>query len=284
MSIEFLLKESAARLLEAGFNHGTREAEIFLSHILDQDSAWILAHSEAEAPDDVVHKMDQLVNDRLNGRPIAYIVGNQSFQGWQFKSDPRALIPRPETEQLLETIVREIRQRHLDSGHFLELGTGSGVMAIGLKKYFPSSTVTATDVSEEALELAEENARQLKVDINFIESNLLAKVPKQSFDLIVANLPYVPTEHLAFTADQILDWEPLVAIDGGDDGLKYIQPLLETIKPYLKPTSLIALETWHTHGPAIKKLVKQHLPGFQVEIIQDLAAFDRFVIISPKAN
>lgn len=282
MTVEQAVKTAAATLENNGYTHGERETVIFLSHILNLDTTELYNRYDDNIDPAVEEQLEDAVEQRLKGAPVAYIVGNQNFMGWTLLSDKRALIPRPETEQLVELLVRHIRDHKLEAGKFLEIGTGAGPIAIALKKYFPQAGVTATDVSEEALELAQENASRLKVDINFVESDLFADVPKAKYDVIVANLPYVPTQKLAFVSDQILDWEPMIAIDAGDDGLKYITPFLEEIKPFLGENGLVALEFWHTHGQPVKDLVAQHLPGFEVEVEKDLAGFDRFAFISPR--
>lgn len=282
MSIDDLLRDATDRLSSGGYVHAGQEAEIFLKNILNQDSGWLLAHSDQLVDEATVSKLDQLVEDRLKGRPLGYILGLTKFFGWEFQTDERALIPRTETEQLLELIVKDFRRRQIDGGKFLEIGTGSGVVAVSLKKFFPETEIMATDVSDQAIELAEDNAVRLKVAVDFLTSDLLAEVPRKKFDLVVANLPYVPSQKLSFAAEQILDWEPLLAIDGGEDGLKYIRPLLASIQPYLKDQARIFLEVWHTHGTALKKLIKQYLPEYELEIHKDLAGFDRFAVIRPK--
>lgn len=280
MTLENLIRTAASRLIDHGYVHGSRETDLIAAQLFNQDSAWLMSHYEDEVDQQSIDRLLQAVEDRLNGKPLAYILGSQQFMGWEFLSDSRALIPRPETEQLTELMIRSIRQNGWEYGNILEIGTGSGVISISLKKYFPETTITATDISEEALELAEDNARRLKVEIHFQPSDLFNNLPKQKYDLIVANLPYVPTGKLAFVSDQILDWEPMIAIDAGDDGLKYIEPLLKNIKDYLSPNAIIGLEVWHTHREAITALIDRYLPGSQLSIEKDLAGFDRFAVIT----
>lgn len=280
MTVEELVKSAGGQLQDAGYIHGDREAGIFLSEILHIDTNTLYNRYEDEVDPAAEEQLAEAVGQRLKGAPVAYVVGNQVFMGWKLLSDKRGLIPRPETEQLCEYLVREIAKHKLQNGHFLEIGTGSGPIAIALKKHFPSAEVLATDISEEALDLAQENAQLLKVDVDFIESDLFTNVPKQKFDVIVANLPYVPTQKLNFVSEQILDWEPMVAIDAGDDGLKYITPFLEQSKEFLAENGIIALEFWHTHGDPVRDLAEKHLPGYEVEIVKDLAGFDRFAFIS----
>lgn len=280
MTLNELLRGCAASLQDAGYIHSQREAEIILGHLTGLDTAKLFTRGEEEIDLATASKAEQAVKDRIAGKPIAYIVGTQQFLGWHLKSDARALIPRPETEQLVEFIVKRIRNLRLSKPKILELGTGSGAISIALKKYFPNAEVTATDISEDALELAEDNARDLGVDIDLIQSDLFDAIEPNKYDVIVANLPYVPSERLAFVTDEIIDWEPNVAIEGGEDGFSYIRKFFEKVKPYLTEDGVIGIEMWHTHGPMVQECVSSQLPGKRVEIEQDLAGFDRFAFIS----
>lgn len=281
-SVEQAIKQATRILQDAGYTHGDREAQIFLAEILKIDTNTLFSRYEAQLDPSTEELLQQAVEKRLEGRPVGYVVGNQHFMGWTFISDERALIPRPETEQLVEELIRDIRARKLEHGHFLEIGTGAGPIAIALKKYFPNATVTATDVSEDALSLAEENAKRLKVDVEFIHSDLFASLDAtKKYDVIVANLPYVPTQKLMFVSDQILDWEPMIAIEAGEDGLLYITPFLEQVKQFLAEDGIVAIEFWHTHAEPVKELAAQHLPGYEVDIRKDLAGFDRYAFFLP---
>lgn len=280
MIIEDLVKQEANRLVEAGYIHGYREADILLSSILDRDSGTLVMIYEDDADAQTIEKFTEWVDRRIKGEPIAYIVGNQQFMGWKFLTDERALIPRPETELLVELLVREIRERKIEHGNFLEIGTGSGNIAIALKKYFPQASVTATDISAEALELATDNTNRLAVDIELIESDLFETVPAKKYDLIVANLPYVPTQKLMFVSEQILDYEPMIAIEADEDGLKYIRPFLKEAPKYLDENGLIAIEMWHTHGNDVKELATANFGPVETAVLKDLAGFDRYAFIS----
>lgn len=279
MKINELLRESSHDLQEAGYTHGQREAEIILGHLTGLDTAKLFTSGEDEAEEQTVRQMQKATAERIKGRPLAYIVGTQQFFGFQFNCDERALIPRPETEQLVELVSKAIRARQLQNGAFLEIGTGAGPIAVSLKKFFPNASITATDVSEEALELAEDNARTLGADIEFISSDLLGNVPVKQYDVIVANLPYVPQERLAFVSDEILDWEPMVAVEASEDGYDYIRRFLDTVTPHTHPGTIIALEMWHTHGPLVEAQIADLFPEATVEIKQDLAGYDRFALI-----
>ncbi len=280
LTLNELLRDSAERLQTAGYIHGQREAEIILGHLTNLDTAKLFTQGEDLVDQAIAEKMDRAVTQRIKGRPIAYIVGSQSFLGLLLKTDERALIPRPETEQLVEFLVKKIRQKRLQSGFALEVGTGSGAIAIALKNYFPTLKIVATDVSADALELAEDNANLLGVEIDFKESDLFEDFISEKYDVIVANLPYVPTDKLAFVTEEILDWEPMIAIEAGTDGYLYIAKLLEQVGGYLKPGGILALEMWHTHAPLVQNSVEEFLPGYELAIEQDLAGYDRFAFIT----
>jgi release factor glutamine methyltransferase len=282
MTIEELIKTRSSELIDNGYIHGEREVNLFLAHILDKDSGSLFAHYEESADEAVINALDDAIRQRLSGSPVAYITGDQPFMGWKLISDSRALIPRPETELLVEELIRDIKANKLERGNFLEIGTGAGPIALALKKYFPQATIVATDVSEEALELASENARRLKVDVEFIQSDLFENVPKKKYDVIVANLPYVPTERLSFVSDQILDWEPMIAIEAGEDGLLYIKPYLEQLSRYLKKDGVAAIEFWHTHADPVQELAEQFLQDYEIDIRKDLAGYDRYAFFLPR--
>lgn len=280
MTLEELLRYGSNELRDNGYVHGDRETAEFLKYLLGQDTAWIISHGEETVSADLSEQFNQMVSERIKGKPLSYIIGSQNFMGWTLLADERALIPRPETEQLTEQLVRYIKKEKLSAGRFLEIGTGSGAISIALKKFFPDSQVTATDVSEEALELAEENAKRLKVDINFLQSDLFQNVDKEPYDVVVANLPYVPTEKLDFVSDQILDWEPMIAIEAGSDGLQFIRPFLSKLPEYLSKTGIAAIEMWHTHSQEVKGLAK-NFPDHEIVIEKDAADFDRFAFFLP---
>lgn len=209
-------------------------------------------------------------------RPLAYIVGHQPFAGMNLKTDYRALIPRPETEQLFELIVGRVSQA---PARILDLGSGSGCLAIALKRRWPATAVFASDISLAALTLAGLNALDHDAAITFIQSDLWSKIPRQKFELIVANLPYVPTGEMATLGSRVKDFEPLIALDGGPDGLSVISKMLEGSGQYLARNGQLFLEIYWTHAVRIKSLVKQFLPDQTVKFLPDLAGRTRFALI-----
>ncbi len=210
-------------------------------------------------------------------RPLSYILGNQPFAGLNLRSDCRALIPRPETEQLFELIVSLTSQ---PPRTIIDLGTGGGALALALKNHFPDWPVIASDISRAALNLARRNAKNNRLAITFIKSDLWVDIPRQPFDLIVANLPYLPTAEIATLERRIKDFEPHLALDGGADGLAIIGRMLAGAKDYLTPDGQIFLEIHPTHQPKVEKLVKKFLPARTVKFLPDLTGRTRFAIIN----
>lgn len=213
--------------------------------------------------------------------PNAYRLGTTNFYGYDFKVDPSTLIPRPETEQLVERVIELARTLLPENLRILDVGTGSGVIAITLKKLLPNSVVQATDISLKVLETARANAKTNQVEVTFQSGNLFEPI-KGKFDLIIANLPYVPAARWRFLDCQVRDFEPKDTIVAGRDGLKWIRRFCAQVGPYLNRRSIVALEIDDTHGPRVQKLLQQALPKHEVIIEQDLAHRDRSAIATPR--
>lgn len=213
------------------------EAEILLSHILKVPRTTLFAHPETKLSSTQVLHMDKLVRDRHLGVPIAYLTGEKEFYGLRLKVDRRALIPRPETEQLVLEALK------LNPGLVADIGTGSGAIALALAAHLPYSKIYATDISEEALDLARENAELLKLGhrIKFLQGHLAEPLP-EPVDLIVANLPYIMTPWLKSLPKEILEFEPLIALDGGWDGLRWYRELFDKASEKLLPGGRILYE------------------------------------------
>ncbi|MEK7170736.1 MAG: peptide chain release factor N(5)-glutamine methyltransferase [Patescibacteria group bacterium] len=212
--------------------------------------------------------------------PCAYLEGAANFYGYDFVVNKHTLIPRPETEQLVERTVELTKTFLPDNLRILDVGTGSGVIAITLKKLLPNATVEATDISLEALETAKTNAKNNGVNIIFHSGNLVEPV-EGKFDLIIANLPYVPAARWRFLESQVRDFEPKNAIVAGRDGLKWIKLFCDQVGRHLNQPSIVALEIDDSHGPRVLKLLQTALPNHKVTVEQDLAHRNRFAIAKP---
>ena len=213
----------------------------------------------------------ELLTRRLNGEPLQYIEEYIPFYSIQINVDQRCLIPRPETEFLIELI----KNMSDNPKKILDVGTGTGCIALMLKKLYPESTVDACDISLEALDLAKENSEINNLEINLFQSDLLSDVEEVDYDVIVANLPYIPTNTLSSLESEVVDYEPLVALDGGLDGLLYINRLIKEIEEKDITNLTIFLEVDTSHATTILNNLSHWK---QVELEKDLVERDRYII------
>ena len=255
------------------------EAQVLLAHILHKPRAWVLAHPDAEISTEQDQDLEQCTARRQNGEPLPYILGHWEFYGLDLLVTPEVLIPRPETELLVEQAVKWLRS-HLNCRRAADIGTGSGCIAIALATQIPDLHVLATDLNPHTLQVARQNAARHGVAerITFLLADLL-ELPLgfQPFDLIAANLPYIPTVTLAELP--ISRFEPVLALDGGTDGLDLIRRLLAQVPSYISPAGCLLLEIENRQGEAVCNLAKAAFPQAQVQLFPDLAGHDRMVIM-----
>ncbi len=253
------------------------EARLLLSRIVGESTAWLYAHREFRLDTTQTERYGQAIEQRASGFPMAYILGSQGFFHWDFNVSPDVLIPRPETELVVETAVEWLHTR--PAAQIVDVGTGSGCIAIALALLLPDARISATDISPAALAVARCNAQALGAShIQFFQGHLLDALPDgRRVDLITANLPYIPNDQLL--ALDVARWEPKVALDGGIDGLALIRQLLQQAPQYLQPGGVIMLEMGADQMPAIRALGAKYLSGATISIRHDLAGLDRLVIM-----
>lgn len=252
-------------------------ALVLLAQVLGKPKSWILAHPESQLLTDQKAELDSLVARLKSGEPLPYLTGRQEFFGLEFKVTPATLIPRPETELLVEEALNWLKANG-GARTGIDVGTGSGCIAISLLANCPDLRMTATDVSKDALQIARGNARHYKVEdrITFFECDLLPP-DFQKVDLLCANLPYIPTEKLAEVNS--LPWEPSLALDGGADGLTLFRQLFDKIKQFELDPTLILLEIEETLGQETLTLCQNAFPNGTIELLQDLSGRDRLIRI-----
>ena len=259
-------KNSAEALL--GFETGFGRTEIFLNQTHEVDEtrreAWF-----------------GLLARRAAGEPLQYITGEQYFMGHRFSVDPSVLIPRPETELLAEKAIEHLRT-HSGAASVLDLCTGSGALAVSIAKACPHLRITASDVSAQALAVAGQNAAALGVSdrIDFVQSDLFASLTHEAsrigFDLIVTNPPYVRTNDFALLAREIRDHEPVLALDGGADGLDFYRRIAADARDHMLPGACLMTEIGADQGEAVSAIFAA--AGFtSIDITQDLNDFDRII-------
>ena len=257
------------------------EAELLLRHALQKSRAELfLDLNEALNPEKAA-TFWQLIERRLNHEPTAYITGHREFYGLDFYVDRRVLIPRPESELLVEKSLEWATRRGDEPTIIAEIGTGSGAIAIVLAWYLHRAQVYATDVSALALEVAARNCRQHGVThrIKLLQGNLLEILP-EPVDLIVANLPYVTDRELESLPPEIREHEPILALAGGESGLDRIQTLCAQITEWLNPGGLLLLETGEDQAKTVTALLHRLVPQATVEVTSDLSGIERVVSLT----
>lgn len=255
-------------------------AEALLAHVLGVSRTQLLAQSERPLPVDAQLKFDQLVRRAATGEPLAYLTGRREFHGLDFAVNPQVLVPRPETELLVDEALRFLATDSTEK-RVLDVGTGSGCIAVTIAAKCPAASVTALDISEDALAVARENAARHGVAsrIAFFKSDLLSalRLLPSGFHLLCANLPYIASDELRGLP--VAKHEPQLALDGGPDGLLWIRRLLVDAPRVMAPGGLLLLEIGATQGPGAAALAQTAFPAARVTVLKDYAGLDRIIAI-----
>ena len=248
------------------------EAELLFTELFNCDRLSLYLDRRSAITKDKSTLISSVLKRRISGEPIQYILGKTEFMGLKFKVTPCVFIPRPETEVLVETAMRIVRQfasspvRQLE---ILDIGTGSGCIAISLSKFLPNAIIDATDISAEALKIAQENADLNKVNINFIQSNLFNTYNLQpnTYDLIISNPPYITATEIDNLQPEI-QYEPPIALDGGKDGLEFYRKIISLSPYYLKKDGLLIMEMGFNQAGAIRNIfmVQESIKHFPIPL------------------
>ncbi|HZJ97848.1 MAG TPA: peptide chain release factor N(5)-glutamine methyltransferase [Oligella sp.] len=254
------------------------ERRMLLEFVFKKPRAWFIAHDDEKLEQATKEQLQTLFERRLAGEPMAYIIGHREFMGLDFKVTPAVLIPRPETELLVNTaleFLEKLQAQGIENPRVLDIGTGSGIVAISIKHYYPKAEVMAIDLSAEALEVAKENAQVLKTSIEFLQSDLFTALDPQQhqFDLVVSNPPYIHREDKHLEQGDVR-FEPVMALTDFADGLNLIARLIAEAPMFLKKPAALWMEHGWDQAEMIREMLKQK--GFkQVESLKDLAAIER---------
>jgi release factor glutamine methyltransferase len=266
------LNQARNALSENHIDDALLEGEILLRHVLGIDRAHLFAELDAAISLAQIEELHRLIERRLRGEPSAYITGHKEFFGLDFVVDPRVLIPRPETELLVEKVI-DICQSHSVSS-IADIGAGCGAIAVSLAVNLPAVTVYATDISPQALEVAAQNCVKFGVkDKNhLLQGDLLHPLP-EPVDIIIANLPYVKKEDLP------VGFEPVLALDGGEDGLDKIRILCCQAGNKLRKNGSLILEIGQGQATAVNTILREYFPRALIETDRDLAGIERMVCL-----
>jgi len=269
-----LLQSTAAYFSKRKIENPRLNIEYLLADALGKKRLELYLEFDREIPEPLLEPLRGRVRRRADGEPLQHLLGHWEFFGRTFKTDRRALIPRPETELLVETVLREIPSGRGLGGRLADVGTGSGVLAITLFLERPLLEVIGLDISEDALALARENAAQLSANVTFLQSDLLQSA-EGTFDWVVANLPYVATGDLDALPREV-KYDPPVALDGGKDGLTIVKRLIESLPDRLTSNSHVALEVGQGQATQIAAFFARQ--NFRdIAIKKDYQGIDRIV-------
>ena len=251
------------------------KARLLLQYVLDKPRQYIIVYDNKEI--DKQQQWQYFVNiEKLTkGIPLQHITHRQEFMKMDFFVDENVLIPRPDTEILVEEVIK-IAQKY-NSPRILDLCTGSGAIAISLKKFLPNADITAVDISEKALEIAQKNAEKLEAKINFVKSNLFDKLDNKKFDIIVSNPPYIRKDEIKKLSEEVQK-EPKIALDGGEDGLDFYRIIAEQAINYLKTGSFLCFEIGYNQKNDVIKIIEDEQNYKNTYCKKDLYGNDRIII------
>lgn len=270
---------SRKRLQRAAIPDTGTESQVLLRHTLGIDRAAYHASPDYELSDEDAQAFQRMVERRIEGEPLSYITGHREFYGLDFVVTPDVLVPRHETEFLVEAVLEYARNRGCHALTIADIGTGSGCIAVALASHLPNATVYATDVSREALRVADENVRRHRLEERIhLRHGCLFQVLDGPVDVLASNPPYLSTEEATDLPTDV-QHEPSVALDGGSDGMDVLRRLIAGARQYLNPRGLLAFEIDPRRLDAVESLVGRIFPDDEVGVVRDHAELDRVVTV-----
>ena len=293
LSVKELTTIGAKTLEEKGIMDADRDSKTLYCYMIGIPESKMISEYKYTVQDILCDKYFDLIDRRASGEPLQYIVGNTAFMGLPFKVEPGVLIPRQDTEVLVELALSVINYdlihgKKLDlarkSWDVLDIGTGSGAIGVSIAKLGRKCNVTMTDISKQALNIAKNNARVNGVDksVKIIEGDLFAPVSgrfgNKKFDMIISNPPYIPTDEIGELQVEIKDHEPLIALDGGVDGLDTYRRIAKDVGNYLKKKGVLMLEIGHDQREGVTAILKETKLFVEILCFQDLAGLDRVIL------
>jgi release factor glutamine methyltransferase len=278
LPLKLLIHAAVARLAPVDIDAPRLTTEVILAHVLDVDRAQLLARLDERLTSDQFDRFQTDLQRILQGEPLAYVVGHREFYDLDLLTDKRALIPRPETECLIEEALKLFAA--CPALLIADIGTGCGAIGVTLAKHLPQARVIVSDLSAEAIELARSNAqRHAVIDrIEFRTGSLLEPI-HEPIDLLTANLPYIDDKDWPYLAKTIRGHEPRMAFIGGPNGLDLIRQLLQAAPRVMKPGGVILLEIGAYQGEDVSAIAAQAFPSARISVKPDYAGLDRLVVI-----
>ncbi|MEN6371550.1 MAG: peptide chain release factor N(5)-glutamine methyltransferase [Armatimonadota bacterium] len=264
---------------QAGIETPQLDAEVLMAHVVGSPRVYVITHQDRVLTEDELCRYRNFTARRAKREPLAYITGKKEFWALSFDVTSAVLVPRPETETLVETALSTLRER--ENPLIADIGVGSGIIAVSLAVELPDAVVYATEISSGAVEIARRNAlkHQVEVRVDILEGDLLDPLPekvKGKLDAVVSNPPYIPSEEIDHLQPEITGYEPRGALDGGPDGMDYHRRILESSREWLKPGGWVHMEIGKGQGEAVSAYARE-LGYINTKVINDLAGIDRVV-------
>ncbi len=272
MNIEEVLQKATIKLKDNNIEEARSKARKLLAFTLEMSKEQIIIHNKEELTIEQENSYNEYVARIIIGEPIQYIIGKQEFMGIDFKVNPSVLIPQPDTEILVERTIEILK--HLKEPKVLDLCTGSGAIAVSIAKYVPNSIIFASDISKQALEIARQNDNENKV--NFVHSNLFENIDGE-FNVIVSNPPYIKTSEIQRLSKEVQN-EPLLALDGGQDGLLFYREIIKQAHKYLEEQGYLCIEIGEDQKEQVITLINNCSYYKNIQAFKDLSGHDRVII------
>lgn len=282
MVINELLKIGLEKLSSLEFSNPQLEVRLLLSKIMDKDKSYIYAFGDKEVSDDIGEEYLKLIEKRAKGYPIQYILGHTEFMGLDFYLEEGVLVPRPDTEILVQYVLDQIESKYQEAKvKVLDLGIGSGAISLSIANYAPNSFVYGVDIGDIPIKVANINKERFGLNnVEFIKGDLfqpLGPSLKKSFHIIASNPPYIPKDVILGLQTEVRDYEPRLALDGGEDGLDFYRMITSRAKEFLVDKGLLIYEIGYDQGLDVKNIMLEY--GFkEIDILKDLQGLDRVVL------
>ena len=279
MIIKEVLKTAIEKLKNKNIEDASMKVKMILSDTLNKEKEYLLVHDQDELDEDILKVFDERLNKLISGKPIQYILNKQDFMGLHFYVDENVLIPQPDTENLVEEVIKISKTLKMckEQLKVLDMCTGSGAIAVSLSKYIDKALIYASDISINALDVAKKNAKSNSLDITFIHSDLFNDIEiSNQFDIIVSNPPYIETEVIKSLSKEVQE-EPIIALDGGKDGLDFYREIIKCAKEYLIKDGYLVLEIGYDQKDSVIKLLQDN-DYKNIYSKKDLSGNDRVVV------
>jgi release factor glutamine methyltransferase len=276
-----LIQTASGHLEGRGFENARLEVERLIGKVLDKSRMELYLSFDRPVSDEERDEFRALYRRRLKHEPLQHILGKTEFREVQLKTDNRALIPRPETEVLVEIAIRYLRENNVENARVADIGTGSGAIALSIVYEVHDAHTVGVDISEQALALARRNAYQLGLEnrSDFLCGNLFEPLNKENelFDAVLSNPPYIRSAQIASLDPEVSRYDPRLALDGGDNGLMYLEKVIYGAREFLKTSGLLAVECGFDQAVDVEELMRDTGAYEDIKIIRDLAGHDRVV-------